>query len=428
MKLTPTALGLLLAGSSVALAAPAAAQYGAPAPAPKVQAPTQKDEAAPAQAAANQPKISNAARKEIVELQTAVNAKDTANIPAKLAAAQAKAKSNDDRYVIAKLQLKAAADANDTNAMVQGAEAVLASGYADRTEQFTLNLALGKIHYNAKAYDKAVAALGRAQALDPNNLEVVETLAYARSSMGQPAEGVALLKKAIAARVAAGQKPEETWYKRALRMSYDAKLPGTPAIALEWVAAYPSPTNWRDAIILYQSASGLDNAALIDTMRLARAAGALQGENDYYRYTNTLVSKGFPGEAKAVLDEGFAANKVNKSSASIGPVYSLATTRSQGDRASLAAAATAAKAAPDAKKAMVTAEAYYGYGDYAQAADLYRAALTKSGVDKDLANLRLGMALTQAGDKAGATAALNAAGGAQAQVAKLWLTYLATKG
>ena len=428
MKLTPTALGLLLAGSSVALATPAVAQYGAPAPAPKVQAPAPKDEAAPAQEAANQPKISNAARKEIVELQTAVNAKDTVNIPAKLAAAQAKAKSNDDRYVIAKLQLKAAADANDTNAMVQGAEAVLASGYADRTEQFTLNLALGKIHYNAKAYDKAIAALGRAQALDPNNLEVIETMAYARSSMGQPAEGVALLKKAIAARVAAGQKPEETWYKRALRMSYDAKLPGTPAIALEWVAAYPSPTNWRDAIILYQTASGLDNAALIDTMRLARAAGALQGENDYYRYTNMLVTKGFPGEAKAVLEEGFAANKVNKSGASIGPVYSLATTRSQGDRASLAAAATAAKAAPDAKKAMVTAEAYYGYGDYAQAADLYRAALTKSGVDKDLANLRLGMALTQAGDKAGATTALNAAGGAQAQVAKLWLTYLATKG
>ena len=72
---------------------------------------------------------------------------------------------------------------------------------------------------------------------------------------------------------------------------------------------------------------------------------------------------------------------------------------------------------------MVTAEAYYGYGDYAKAADLFRAALGKQGVDKDLANLRLGMALARAGDKAGATAALNAAGGAQAEIAKLWLTY-----
>ena len=55
------------------------------------------------------------------------------------------------------------------------------------------------------------------------------------------------------------------------------------------------------------------------------------------------------------------------------------------------------------------------------------AALGKDGVDKDLANLRLGMALARGGDKAGAEAALKAAGGAQAEVAKLWLTYLATK-
>jgi TolA-binding protein len=75
---------------------------------------------------------------------------------------------------------------------------------------------------------------------------------------------------------------------------------------------------------------------------------------------------------------------------------------------------------------MVTGEAYYGYGDYQKSAELFRAALGKQGVDKDLANLRLGMALARAGDKAGATAALNAAGGAQAEVAKLWLTYVST--
>jgi hypothetical protein len=37
------------------------------------------------------------------------------------------------------------------------------------------------------------------------------------------------------------------------------------------------------------------------------------------------------------------------------------------------------------------------------------------------------MALARAGDMAGATAALNAAGGAQAELAKFWLAYLATK-
>jgi tetratricopeptide (TPR) repeat protein len=428
MKLTPTNFGLLLASASIAAASPAAAQYGmAPPPKPPPVPTTRPGADEPASDTAKGPAVSGAARKEILALQTAVNAKDAATIPTALAAARAKAKTKDDNYVIAKLQLKAAADANDVSAMAQGAEAVLASGYAAAPEQATLGLALGKIYYNAKTYDKAAAALERALQLDPNNSELIETLAYTRSAMGQPAEGVAMLRKAIAGRLAAGQKPEETWYKRALKMSYDAKLPGTPAIAVEWVAAYPSPKNWRDAIVIYQNASGLGDAALIDSMRLARATGALQGENDYYRFTNTLVGKGFPGEAKAVLEEGFAANKVNKGSSALGPVYALAASRSQGDRASLAASATAAKAAADAKKAMVTAEAYYGYGDYAQSADLYRVALTKAGVDKDLANLRLGMALTGAGDKAGATAAFNAAGGAQLPVAKLWLTYLGQK-
>ena len=426
MKLTSTTFGLLLASASIALAAPAAAQYGMPAP-PKPPAPPSKPAADAPPAETKGPAISSGARKEIVALQTAVNAKDATAIAAALPAAQAKAKTKDDRYVIAKLQLKAAVDANNTDAMAQGVEAVLASGYADPSEVQTLYLGLGKLHYNAKAYDKAGAALDQVLRIDPNNVEALVVQAETRNSQGRAAEGVALLQKAIGIRVAAGQKPEEAWYKRAVKLAFDAKLPATPAMARDWVAAYPSPKNWRDAIRIYQTNTGLDDAALIDSMRLARATGGLQGENDYYRYTNTLVVKGFPGEAKAVLDEAFAAKAVDRTRGTFSQLYSLASSRSQGDRASLGASATAAKAAADAKKAMTTAEAYYGYGDYAQAADLYRVALTKNGVDKDLANLRLGMSLLGAGDKAGATAAFNAAGGAQAAVARLWLTYLAQK-
>lgn len=427
MKLTPTNIGLLLASASFAVASPAAAQYGMPAPKPPQNIPNKQTDETPPPSDEKGPAVSNAARKEIVAFQAAVNAKDAAAIPVTLAAAQAKAKTKDDHYVIAKLQLKAAVDANDSNAMAQGVEAVLASGYAQPAELQTLYLGLGKLHYNAKAYDKAGAALDQVLRIDPNNVDALVVQAETRNSQGRAAEGVGLLQKAIAIRAAAGQKPEEAWYRRAVKLAFDAKLPATPALAQAWVAAYPSSNNWRDAIRIYQTNSGLDDAALIDSMRLARTAGALQGENDYFRYTNTLVTKGFPGEAKAVLDEGFAAKAIDRGRAIFSQIYSLASTRSQGDRASLAASATAARAAADARKAMTTAEAYYGYGDYAQAADLYRVALTKGGVDKDLANLRLGMSLLGAGDKAGATAAFNAAGGAQASVARLWLTYLAQK-
>ena len=112
-------------------------------------------------------------------------------IPAALAAAQAKAKTKDDRYVIAKLQLKAAVDANNAAAMSQGVEAVLASGYADQSEVLTLYTSLGKLHYNAKAYDKAGEALEKVLQLDPNNVDATVMLAEARNVQGRSAEGVA---------------------------------------------------------------------------------------------------------------------------------------------------------------------------------------------------------------------------------------------
>jgi hypothetical protein len=192
------------------------------------------------------------------------------------------------------------------------------------------------------------------------------------------------------------------------------------------VAAYPTAKTWRDAIRIYQTSSALDDNALLDTMRLAQATGSLAGESDYFRFANTLVTKGFSGEAKLVLEQGFAAKSIDKSRATFSQLYALASTKAQGDRATLEASAQSALAAATARQAMVTAEAYYGYGDYQKSAELFRAALGKQGVDKDLANLRLGMALARAGDKAGATAALNAVGGAQAGVAKLWLTYVST--
>ena len=423
MKLFPSTIGMALASSTIAFASPALAQYGSAPPSQPSVAPAPADAPAAAQRKFN---LSKQARKEIGELQTAVNAKDAANIPAKLAAAQAKAQNADDKYVISQLQLKAAVDANNEAAMGQALEAMTQSG-APEGGTAIIYANLGKIQYNAKAFDKASAAFERVIQLDPKNTEAMILLAEARNAQGRTTEGVGLIQKAIGIETAAGRKAEESWYKRAVALAYNANLAISPAIAREWVAAYPSPKNWRDAIRIYQTTSKLEDSALIDSMRLAQATGALSGENDYFRYTNTLVTRGFPGEAKMVLEQGFAANSISKSKATFAQLYSLASTRSQGDRASLGASAAAAVASSDAKKVMVTADAYYGYGDYAKAADLYRAALGKSGVDKDLANLRLGMSLARAGDKAGATAALNAAGGAQAEIAKFWLAYLATK-
>ena len=53
-------------------------------------------------------------------------------------------------------------------------------------------------------------------------------------------------------------------------------------------------------------------------------------------------------------------------------------------------------AAPTGREARIAGDTFYGYGEYAQAAELYRAALQKGGEDANLLNIRLGASLAGA--------------------------------
>ena len=153
----------------------------------------------------------------------------------------------------------------------------------------------------------------------------------------------------------------------------------------------------------------------------------MNGEGDYDRYAYAALTKGYPGEAMAVLEEGIAAKTVDPNKSPFKEMIQQAKAKSAGEAASLEAAAAKGLNAPTAKAAVATGDLLYGYGQYAKAADLYRAALKKPGADASLINLHLGMALARSGDKAGATAALSAVTGARSEIAKYWLTYLKTQ-
>lgn len=401
-------------GAMTAVAAPAAAQIAAP--------------AAPAAATAAPPlcpaKVTDKARKALIELQTAVNAKDAAKIATAEAAARAAVKTGDDKCVLGQMQLKAAVDRNDHAAAAAAVDALIASGVANQGSLVPLVSNLGKMRYNAKDYSGAATAFEKAMRMAPNDPEPVILLAEARAKSGQVAPALELYGKAFALRRAGGGKVDEPWLKRAVAFAYEARNPQTLALTRDWVSAYPSAKNWRDALKIYAVMTGLPNSELLDIFRLQRATKSLVGESDFARYATTAMDKGLPGEAKAMLDEGFAAGAIARNSTVMRTLATQANAKAAGDRASLTAGAKAALASPAAKLALTTGDAFFGYGDYAKAAELYRAALTKSGADAAQLNLRLGIALAMSGDKAGATAALNAVTGAKADIAKYWLIYL----
>lgn len=415
MKPVLTALAIAFATTSTAsFAQPTGTMYGAPQPAQK---PSDQQQAPATQTTAIQP--SNKARQAIANLQTAVNANDVANIPARLAAAQAVAATKEDRYWIGRLQLQAAAKANDVAGSAAAMKSIASSGLMPAAELSKLYGALGGSYYNAKQYDQAVAAYQRQLALDPTASEPNIMIAEVRAAQGKPSDAATALQRTIQANVAAGRKPEEAMYRRAVALAYEAKAPNTVELSRQWLAAYPSPSSWQNSIAIYRNLRTNKSPDIVDILRLAMVTGALQQDLDYQLYAEKAYEQANYGEAKAAVDAGIAAGKLKTSDKYVASMMDGV----KGKVPSSADLASAEKGAAAPTAFLRVGDRYYGAGNYAKAAELYRQALAK-GVDKDLANLRLGEALARSGDKTGATAALNTVSGTYADAAKFWLIYV----
>lgn len=416
MKLMFTTAALAL----VAVSAPAAAQmrgYSAPPATPQGQAAPQ----APAAAAPAQIRPSSKAQKAIIDLQTAVNKNDVASIPAKVAAAQAVASTKEDHYLIGELQLKAAVAAKDNNAMLAAIDAISSSGYENPSKVARLYAIVGSSFNDAKQPAQAVAAYQKALALDPQNADVLIVLGEAQSAQGQAQQAVASFQRAIQIQSAGGQKPQEALYKTALKTAYEARLPSTLDIARQWVAAYPSPGSWHDAVAVYRNMAHPDEEGTLDLLRLLQAAGALTAPGDYATFAEAAADQSNFNEAQAVMDAGIAAHVVDPTSGEFRDIVSGLKGKPKATAADLQAAA---KMATSTVNLLHIGDRYYAMGQYPQAADIYRQVLAKPDADKDVANIHLGMALARQGDKAGATAAFNAVTGPRAEIAKFWLAYL----
>jgi tetratricopeptide (TPR) repeat protein len=421
MKLFTTS-AIALAAVLPATAGSAQMGYGSstPTPPPTVPQMSGKDsQAQPSQAGGL--KISKEATKAIVELQNAVNANDFASVPGKVAAAQAVAKTNQDRYAIAQLQLKAAVTAKDDAASASAIDAIAASQYLDAAKVASLYRAVGANFYNSKKFDLAAGAFQKASSLEPQSVEPLKLLAEARNAQGQKAEGAALLQKVLQMSAASGQKPVEDLYRRAVSMAYDAKSPSAVELGRQWVTAYPSPDSWRNSIAIFRNMYKPQVEGTLDLLRLMNAAGALTNPNDFNLYAASAADQGNYTEAQAIVDQGLASKAIDPSETRFKELIAALKTKPMATAADLEGAA---KIAPAGSTLIKIGDRYYAMGKYSNAVELYRKALAKPGTDANLANLHIGMGLARSGDKAGAESALKSVSGEYSEIAKFWLLYV----
>ena len=370
-------------------------------------------------------------RTALVALDAAARGADRAAQDAALAAAQPVARSADARYAFGRYQLQLGLQRNDVPMQTQALETLIASGSAPAEEMPVYLSRQFELAQAARDFPRAERALSRLIELRPNDIDTQVALAQLRISQRNVAEGLPILQRAIAARQASGQPVPESWLRYALAAAYDSPDARVKQQSLGFartlVTAYPTPVNWRDALTIYREVGNLDAAASLDVLRLARVAGALNGERDYGMMAEALNQSGLPGEAKAVLDEGVRARQIDAARSPFREMLSLANQRIPADRADLPSSQRSALAAATGVPALRTGDAFLGYARYPEAIALYQAALQKGGVDANVANTRLGIALALAGRRPEAEAAFRAVTGARADVAALWLLWLSQR-
>ena len=422
--------------SHIALAATlAAGTTGIVLAAPAV-AKDKKEEKAPGM------KLSPAVVKVAQPAQTALAANDPATAEPLVAQVEAAATTEDDKYIAAvfrynleAMKLNAAqtanpnAPANDT-ALVKPLDALIASPSTPAADRGKYYFRRGAMAYNGKQYPVAIDLFTKARAAGYTDSNLGLYLVRAKVESGDLAGGSADLEKQIADMNAKGEKAPEEYYRYAIARSNKAKLkPQTMAWLTKYAAAYPTAKTWYEVLATYgiqqDSVAKLDNQQKMDIFRLMRATGGLADQYYYLEYAQKAQSAGLPFEAQAVLKEGVANGKIpasNTEAKAMQTEVALAV-RNEG---SLTALETKAKASATGSLAMQTADANLGAGNYAKAVELYKLALTKGGVDADVVNTRLGIALSGAGDKAGATAAFATVKSVpRADIAQLWTTYVA---
>lgn len=377
--------------------------------------------------AAPQLNVSEAFRKPAAAAETALKAGDWAGAETNLAAAEALAKNDDEKYYSAFMRLTIELHKQSLPGIIQATDALLASPKTPAKDLADYNYKRGQATFLSGKRPEALPFLLKARELGFVEQQETYMIAQAYFDSGKDREGLDELAKGVESQKAKGKKPDESVYNFAVSRVYKS---GDRATTATWLMRetqdYPTVANWRRVIVLYREMVGqggtqLDRAQKLDLYRLMRFTGAFADLNDYLDYASLAVASGLPWEAQAGLDEGKKNGKI--------PTGNAEATKLAGSAASAIAAEGSldkqAAAAKTSKEIAGTADAYFASGNYTKALELYDSALAKGGVDADAINLHRGVALVQLGRKDEARTAFGLVKAAPlADVAKFWVTWL----
>ena len=257
----------------------------------------EKEKAAPKQ------KLSPAVQKPLVAAQNAMTAKNWDEALVQIQAAQAvEPKTPYDAFMVDELGWYIYLQKKDYVKSAETLERSLATGMVSDADKPQRLRALTQMNLQNKQYDKAIANGTEYLKLSPNDAEIALALAQARY-LSNDFKGA---KAASEQLVASSPKPSEDALLLVLRSNYELKdEPGILRALEGLVRHYPAPKYWEDLLNaqLYRTK---DDRGLRSLYRLMNDTDTLDKGEEYAEMGSTLVTGGFPNEAKQVLERGMA--------------------------------------------------------------------------------------------------------------------------
>jgi len=432
------AFALLVAtatGVSPNASAQTLSQYQRPqAPNPQTQSPAKPPTQTPAQAPAQAVDPNEVFREQVAKpLQAAnelINTGKNAEAMAKVREAeQIVDRTPLESYLINRTRGIAASGLGDTQTAIKSFEAVLASGRSPPDEQLKLTEAIGQLYFKASDYGNAVLWIQRYMRAGGTNPEMRMQLVRSFYLSEQYSAAATELRSMIEADEKSGAKPPldrlQLLGSAYIKMNDGA---GQGYVLDKVLVYYPKKEYWADAIGRVQGKPGFSERLQLDVLRLQEATGTLTEAAQYTAMAQLALRVAAPGEAKRVIDKGFAAGILGT-----GPnadeqrkLRDAAAKQVVDDEKVLAQNAKDAADAKDGNALVNVGYAMASTGQFDKGIALIEQGIQKGGLSNpDEARLHLAIAYLAAGQKAKAVAAFKSVQGADAtaDLARLWLIH-----
>ena len=378
--------------------------------------------------------VSSKVGKPLQEAMQLVRSKDFKGAAAKLEEARAAAKKGSfDEYKVNEIASYVAFNTGDTTTAVRALDNNLDSPEATAEDKKRILDQLTKFEYQSKDYPSAIK-YGQRYLKDVGpNLDIAVLVAQAFYLEKDYPQTISATQSLIRLASQSGQAEKKEWLdllRSAQQLS--GKEDEAAATLQTLLVKYPSTEYWRDVFIIEQNKGRGSERKSLETLRLKMLTGVLK-DSEYMDMAELAFASGFPGDAKMILEKGFASKVLGAGATKDRENRLLAKAQadSAADKKSLPAFEKEASAMASGDADVKLGYAYATYGDYEKGIEAIKRGLKKGNLKaEDEAHLLLGVTYINAKKTSDAIAQFKAvpADSKLSSIAKLWIVYANSKG